>query len=72
METKKPIDTRSCLLLKYDVDPNLWICQECGEEMPQPAKMRLNTAVQMMKAFVAAHKNCDKKWREKWANTSSK
>lgn len=46
------------IFLKYDVQPNLMICERCGEKVLAPMPCKISTAIEMFKGFAKAHKKC--------------
>lgn len=49
------------IVLKYDVTPNQWICERCGEKITSPAPCKIDTAIEMSKGFLKVHKKCKEK-----------
>jgi hypothetical protein len=54
----------ACLVIKYDVVPNIWCCNQCGSEVEQPNKLRINDALALLRGFSKQHQKCKIKWEK--------
>ena len=55
--TEKPQDDE-WIFLKYDVQPNLFICERCGDSFPIQTPCSSKMMIAVGEAFTKQHKRC--------------
>lgn len=53
------------IVLKYDVQPNVMICERCGDKQVMPeGSIRFSIMEALLNAFMKLHKNCKQRIKE--------
>jgi hypothetical protein len=56
--TEKPQSEVEWVFLKYDVQPNLFVCERCGDSFPIKTPCSAKMMIAVGDAFMKQHKHC--------------